>query len=297
MDYSSIKNSFDKSKKDLNLSKNSLSLKNDSDKIKKPNIIEIFKPMNKLSIIFLQLLLVSTFFSTEISCFEYCCCLFSKDPFRGYTILKSQILSFDHLNMDKESIGYKMINQCYRTYNGFPTLENINSLKRDVYTIDKRHCDKDCNYLTREINEKYNIKQETNREADAKRLKEIRKKFLNILNRKIKENTNSLHNGKPCTAQINTCSNWKGSNCKQNKRYDKKNHIKIINTTAIGNLHLSSGSIDNVPTIADLSIDSDNDNEQSYLELENPKYNIELKNEDEKKSKKVFRSIWFIFLF
>lgn len=264
----------------LNTTTQRIAIKN----VKKKFSIHNLNRNSKDLIFIFQMILILTFLSFEISCFEYCCCLFGRDPFRGYNSIKSHILSFDHTNMDKESIGYKMINQCYRNYGGFPTLENINSLKRDIYSIDQKQCEKDCNYFIREINEKYNIKQEANREVEAKKLKEIRNKFLKILTEKIKQNTNSLFEGKPCKADINTSSNWRGNGSKHKKSEVKGNQFKVINSPAVGNMHMSSGSINSVPTMADLSIDSDDGNEPSYLQLDNPKYNIELKNQMDKKS-------------
>jgi hypothetical protein len=200
--------------------------------------------------------------------------------------------------MDKESIGTKMINQCYRTYNGFPTLENINSLKNDIYSIDQKRCDKDCNYFIREINEKYDIKQETKRENASKALKEKHKKFLKILTKKIQENTNSLWKGYPCKAEIKTCYNNinnidKGSiRNKNNKNDNKGNVFKIINSPIVKNKDIiRQSSISSEEIVADLSIDSEN--EQSYLQLDNPKYNFEVRNEIERKSMSL---LIFIFL-
>jgi len=266
----------------------------DNQKSKKSNKFYFYSYSNKHFFLFFQFFFMYILFIQQISCFDYCCCLFNKDPFRGYNIQKSQILSFDHSSMDKESIGYKMINQCHRNYNGFPSLENINLLKRDIYTIDQKQCDKDCNYFVREINEKYNIKQEANREAEAKKLKEKRKRYLNILTKKINENTNSLLKGVPCTAKINACNykndkgndNRKGSFNSRNENNDQRgSNFKVLNSPAVSaSISISGNSYSNVPTLADLSIDSDDEKEQSYLELDNPSYNIELRNELEKKS-------------
>lgn len=254
------------------------SLKTWSVKIKRNPLLINSKMRNYKFILFIIILLINRTYT-----FDYCCCLFSKDPFRGYTIQRSQILSFDQSDMDKESIGYKMINQCYRTYNGFPTLESINLLKRDIYTIDQRRCEKDCNYFIREINEKYNIKQEENRENEAKRLINLKKKFTNILTKKIKENTISLYRGKPCKAEITTQNNFYKLNNKN--RHNTKGSLKILNNPSLAFGNSYSGAIPSVPTVGDLSIDSENEEEPSYLEIDNLKYNLQLKREKEKISK------------
>ena len=74
-------------------------------------------------------------------------------------------------------MGYKMINQCYRQYNGFPTLENINMIKNEIYKINKTDCDNDCINFVNDLNERYNKKQEENRQIDA--LEEVKKFSLN----------------------------------------------------------------------------------------------------------------------
>ena len=229
-----------------------------------------------------KILIILNFSINQIKAYDYCCCLFSQDPFRGYNIIKSQILSFDHSHLDKESIGSKMINQCYRTFNGFPSLENINYLKRDIFTINQKTCDKDCNYFIRDLNEKYNIKQEQNREKEAKRLKDVKRKLDSILKEKLIENMNNLYKGKPCNAKIKNLS----------VNDLKSNSFKIPDSDLMNQNGLNSDSNPYIPSVGDLSIDSDNDEEPSYLDLNNPKYNIEIRNkiDEELKNKKLKES-------
>ena len=71
----------------------------------------------------------------QFNTLDYCCCMFKRDPFRGFLNSNNKIMSFDHSYFDKEGMGYKMINQCYRQNDGFPSLESIELLKKDINQI------------------------------------------------------------------------------------------------------------------------------------------------------------------
>lgn len=230
---------------------------------------------------------------TQINSLDYCCCIFSKDPFRGYLTFHNKILSFSHSYLDKEEMGYKMLTQCYIGQNGFPPLENLNMLKRDIYTTNKEKCDKDCNVFLEELNEKYYIKQEENREIEAKRIEKIKHKYQSYLENKILENAKMLNKGGSAKAnlKINSKSDLKLKNDLRNspKKQPTRNDITFSpkqKTLSFEAISIRSDGSDS--SVYDLSIDSGDFNEgRSYMEIDNPKYNCQLKIEREQARSKI----------
>lgn len=141
---------------------------------------------------YVLILLVSL---TLVNTLDYCCCLYHQDPFRGFQTNGIRIIDIKVDNLNKEEIGDKMFFQCYVAMNGFPTMENLDRLKNDLYTIDKKSCETECSYLLKSMNEKYNINQEINREKEAKLLKEERRNLKQAVQQKNNENIINLHKG------------------------------------------------------------------------------------------------------
>jgi hypothetical protein len=238
----------------------------------------ILKSQFTLKIILLIVNILIKYYNT----LEYCCCLFRKDPFRGFLNFDNKIMSFDHTYYDKESMGYKMINQCYRQNNGFPSFENINNLKNNIFTKDIKACDRECQLFLWDLNEKYNILQEQNRDLEAKRLNKNKKKLESFLQKKIIKNSEYLYSGKPFERNKNS-----------EKKNNKKNDIKKIDKSILEphnnkrSFYFStmmnekiSNSFDS--DLFDFSSDSDNIEGLSHLDINNPKYNIQMLIEKEK---------------
>jgi hypothetical protein len=231
------------------------------------------------------------FIAKQINSLEYCCCIFSKDPLKGFKKFENKILKFDHEYLDKEEMGYKMISQCYRQYNGFPSLENINMIRNDIYTINKAECERDCTRFLSDLNEKYNSKQEENRFNEAKRLLKLKKKYESYIENKILENAKNLHKAKYCKAEVKKVDNNINKNDKdKDKGKDNYNNINEIKTNSLNileSIKLKTISQGSDSSVYDLSIDSIDDHYPSYLEVNNPKYNVQMKIErEELRSKK-----------
>jgi hypothetical protein len=142
---------------------------------------------------------------------NFCCCLYSKDQFRGFGYEGYKTLFIDTTGLDKADVGNKMMKLCYDGQKGFPSIENINRLKKinlktcdnENYYEDKK-CESECNNLMKDFNEKFYTKQEENREAEAKILRERRAHLQKILDNNIKTNFNNFHSGKACSISVLT---------------------------------------------------------------------------------------------
>lgn len=130
-----------------------------------------------------------------------CCCFFNKDPFRGFQSTSNQILQIKKTGLDKAELGSMIMNLCIGA-KGFPSMENIERLKTDTYTLTTQQCDKECFYLTRQLNDNYNISQEKNRNCEAKHLRQLKKELEKKINSQVKININSLNKGQSCQIRI-----------------------------------------------------------------------------------------------
>ena len=149
-------------------------------------------------ILLLFIILINLSYQEDI---PLCCCFFTKDPFRGFQITHNQILQIKKTGLDKAELASMMMNICIGT-KGFPTIENIERLKRNNFVLSKEKCDKECFYLTRQLNDNYTIKQEKNRNNEAKRLQQYKKSLENKINSQIKLNVESLNKGGSCKIRI-----------------------------------------------------------------------------------------------
>ena len=137
-------------------------------------------------LIFIQIILIIK--PEEI---PVCCCFFDKDAFRGFQITKTDIFNIKKTGLDKAEIGNMVMNVCLNK-KGFPTVENIERLKTGNFLLTNKKCERECNFLTRQLNDNYNIKQETNRNIEAKRLREIKNELARKINAQIAININNL---------------------------------------------------------------------------------------------------------
>lgn len=175
--------------------------------------------------------------------FNFCCCLFSKDPFRGFQSTASNILSFEISTFQKDEIGNRILAICHDALQGFPSSENIERIKNKECSVKKDECTKECSYLMRELNEQYNVRQEENREKEAKLLREKRKKLLKVVESKVMENVDSMYKGEKCK---NTIKAKKKETNNPNNKYKAKssNSENVVET--IGNNDISFDSITEV---------------------------------------------------
>lgn len=161
-----------------------------------------------------------------------CCCFFDKDAFRGFQITKNEILNIKKSGLDKEEIGNMVMNVCINK-KGFPTIENIDRLITGNFQLTLKKCERECNFLTRQLNDNYNIKQETNRNIEAKKLRQIKNQLAKKINAQITININNLHNGKGCEVSVS-------------QRRKKENDYKgqLLNEALSGNKKKFSNSSD-----------------------------------------------------
>jgi len=124
-----------------------------------------------------------------------CCCYFEKDPFRGFTLKKAEILEVSYYPYsDKDDISTAFIEKCHDKRTGFSTYENIQRLKDNIYTVDVDQCQKECNSLMKHVTEQFIYKQEKNRNFAANKLTEKKQSYERNLDIKINENVMNLYN-------------------------------------------------------------------------------------------------------
>lgn len=189
---------------------------------------------------------------------NFCCCIFNKDPFRGFLFNTIKMVNFDPSGMEKADIGNKLMKICYEEYNGFPSIDNIDRLKKlklvcededegYVTRKDEKDCESECKFLSKELNEKYNVKQEENRQKEAKMLKDRRNRLLKLMDKKLMENVGNLYKGGKCLISIKT--KHKEMKPIYHKKVDKsKYEIDTANNNDI--------SFDSVTDIGDIKINT-----------------------------------------
>lgn len=160
--------------------------------------------------------------STEI---PICCCFYNKDPFRGFQSTSNQILSIKDSGYDKAEIGNMIMNMCMAV-KGFPSVENIERLKNNISQLTKEKCNKECFYLTRQLNDNYIIQQEENRIKEAKNLRKSKKVLEDKIAQQVKINVDSLNRGKSCQIRIYAKTDSKGSLL--NEAMSRNNQNKIM---------------------------------------------------------------------
>jgi hypothetical protein len=133
-----------------------------------------------------------------VSSMKFCCCIYKKDPFRGFEKSSGEVVSIEMPeSLEKDEIGNKILKLCHAK-NGLPSYENIERLKKGNFNLDKQTCEKECSFLILEMNEKFDIEQEENRMEKAKKLRDRRKRLANQLESKISDNVNNLYKGGRC---------------------------------------------------------------------------------------------------
>jgi hypothetical protein len=199
-------------------------------------------------------------------CINFCCCIYSKDPFRGFQHTNIKMINFDPSGMEKAEIGNKLMKVCYETHGGFPSIDNIDKLKKLKLVCEEdpeilasrreeKECENECNYLMRELNEKFNVNQEENRHGEAKTLRDKRRKLNKLMDKKIMENVGNFYKGKKCEISIKT--KYKEIRPVFNKKIDKdKFEVNTIHTDDI--------SFDSITDIGQLQINS-NDAQMNYM--------------------------------
>jgi hypothetical protein len=205
------------------------------------------------------------------SCLNFCCCIYNKDPFRGFLFNTIKMVSFDPSGMEKADIGNKLMKICYEQYNGFPSLDNINRLKKlklvceDEYEgyasrKEEKECENECSFLSKELNEKFNVKQEENRHKEAKMLKDRKNRLLKSMDKKVMENVGNFYKGSKCNISIKT--KYKEMKPIFHKKIDKsKYEVDTGNTNDI--------SFDSVTDIGDIKINTSDEKVNRILHTRN----------------------------
>ena len=235
-------------------------------------------------LIFIQIILIIK--PEEI---PVCCCFFDKDAFRGFQITKTDIFNIKKTGLDKAEIGNMVMNVCLNK-KGFPTVENIERLKTGNFLLTSKKCERECNFLTRQLNDNYNIKQETNRNIEAKRLREIKNELARKINAQIAININNLHIGKGCEVSVShrtkTSLDYKGQLLNEgligNRRKfsDSSNESDILSFDSVS--LPSHHSLDNPELEKALNAYNDNnDNNFNGIKLDDNKVNYEYSSNEE----------------
>jgi hypothetical protein len=193
-----------------------------------------------------------------ISTLKFCCCIYRKDPFRGFEKSFGEVMETDiSENSEKEEIGNKILKLCL-SKNGLPSFENIERIKKGKYDINPQTCDKECSYLILEMNDKFDVEQEENRMEHAKKLREKRKSLSDLLKNKKFDNLNNLYKGKRCIYEVN----------KDKKGKSKKNSNNFIDHLLQVDKNKNFNNDTNVG-IDDLSFLTLSDENLDYLEIGN----------------------------
>jgi hypothetical protein len=183
-----------------------------------------------------QLILITISILYPVDTFDFCCCIYTKDPFRGFECSNASIMTLKLngiLDIERQKIGLKILNLC-RSEGGTPTIENINRIKQiDTYTLTTSICEKECFFIIREMNERFDVEQEWNRLEEAKKLRERRTFFLRMLEVKIQKSTKRFYNGEK----------YKGENKISNK--EKPQMIKNVTkeTDLLDRINVSFDSV------------------------------------------------------
>ena len=75
---------------------------------------------------------------------------------------------------------------------GFPSNENISRIHKSSCKVDKKSCDKECINSVKDLNQIYYIKQDENRQKEAKILKDKRRYLSKLLDDKILKEQHSI---------------------------------------------------------------------------------------------------------
>jgi len=221
-----------------------------------------------------------------ITCEEipFCCCFYNKDAFRGFQSTSIEILFIQNNGLDKSDIGNLFMNMCMNK-NGFPSIENIERLKTNNFILKRNQCKKECEYLIRELNDKYNIKQEENRKIEGKKLKNVLAELKKKINNQIHININSLYNGNKC--QVTIGSKIKSNNI-NNNILNLRNNLILSNNDY--NDNDDSVEINKTKKIEEDVISFDSVSLSSHHSLEDPELEKAL-NAYEDKSNNNFKGI------
>jgi hypothetical protein len=195
----------------------------------------------------------------NIDTLKFCCCIYRKDPFRGFEKSFGEVMETDiPESSEKEEIGNKFLKLCL-SKNGLPSFENIDRVNKGKYDVTPQTCDKECSYLILEMNDKFDLEQEENRMEHARKLREKRKSLNDLLKNKMSNNLNDLYKGKQCIYELN----------KYKKDKNKKNSNNCIDHNLQGDKNKKINNNTNVEFEGDLSFLTLSDENLDYLEIGN----------------------------
>jgi len=195
----------------------------------------------------------------SITTLKFCCCIYRKDPFRGFEKSFGEVMETDiPENTEKEEIGNKFLKLCL-SKNGLPSFENIERVNKGKYDVTHQSCDKECSYLILEMNDKFDVEQEENRMEHAKKLREKRKSLSELLKNKMSNNLNNLYKGKQCIYEVN----------KDKKYKSKKNPNICVDHRLQADKNKKFNNDTDVEFEGDLSFLTLSDENLDYLEIGN----------------------------
>lgn len=220
-----------------------------------------------MKLLYILILYIINLSIKNINCEQipFCCCFYNKDAFRGFQTSSIEILYIKNNGLDKSDIGNSLMHMCMNK-NGFPSIENIERLKSNILILSDKKCKKECEYLIRELNDKYNIKQEENRKIEGKKLKQSLSELKKKINNQIQININSLYNGKKCDVTIGSKINSKNNN---NNILNLRNNL-ILSDSNINNNDNESINVNNLKKNDEDIISFDSVSLSSHHSLEDP---------------------------
>ena len=128
--------------------------------------------------------------------FEFSCCIYDQDTFRGFEMKECRETSIETHFYEKDQIGNQIVEICQTKFSGIPVNDNFTRLKNDKFMTNKDECIKECKELVWLLNENYIIKQEKNRFNEAKKIKEKKRIIKEELRIKTSKITLNLSKGK-----------------------------------------------------------------------------------------------------
>ena len=243
-----------------------------------------------MKLLYILILYIINLSIKNINCEQipFCCCFYNKDAFRGFQTSSIEILYIKNNGLDKSDIGNSLMHMCMNK-NGFPSIENIERLKSNHFILNETKCKRECEYLIRELNDKYYIKQEENRKIEGKKLKQSLSELEKKINNQIQININSLYKGKKCDVTIGSKINSKNNN---NNILNLRNNLILsdnIDNDNSFNMNNTKKNDDDIISFDSVSLSSHHSLEDPELEKALNAY--EDKNNNDFKGIKIVDSI------
>lgn len=224
-------------------------------------------------------------FFAKLAKLEFCCCIYQRDSFKGFKLLNSKVVDLNDYWLSNKDAGNKIFDHCIHIEKGFPSLNNILRVEKNVYSLNIKDCENECKALIKQFDEKYISVQESLRDKavilNKEKIKALKTKLKGIEDISI----NKLHKG--LKYLINNVKNDKKNNILSeinllnlNSKKSKNDKIFIpLNTDATLET-LSSNTDQNLNYINNNNFNINNSNRTNFI-INNEDYILISNNAEE----------------